>query len=32
MAAQPYLNPALEKNKGNIKKIFADALKEAGKD
>lgn len=29
MAAQPYLNPALEQNKGNIKKIFADALKEA---
>ena len=29
MAAQPYLNPALEMNKGNIKKIFADALKEA---
>ncbi len=32
MAAQPYLNPALEQNKGNIKKIFADALKEAVKD
>lgn len=29
MAAQPYLNPALEANKGNIKKIFADAIKEA---
>jgi len=27
MAAQPYLNPALEKNKGNIKKIFADAIR-----
>lgn len=32
MAAQPYLNPALEANKGNIKKIFADALKEAVRD
>jgi HK97 gp10 family phage protein len=29
MAAQPYLNPALELNKGNIKKIFASAIKEA---
>jgi len=27
MAAQPYLNPALELNKGNIKKIFADATR-----
>lgn len=27
--AQPYLNPALEMNKGNIKKIFADALSKA---
>jgi HK97 gp10 family phage protein len=27
MAAQPYLNPALEANKGNIKRIFADAIK-----
>jgi len=27
MAAQPYLNPALELNKGNIKKIFADAIR-----
>lgn len=27
MAAQPYLNPALEANKGNIKKIFADAIR-----
>jgi HK97 gp10 family phage protein len=26
MAAQPYLNPALEQNKGNIKRIFADAI------
>ncbi len=26
-AAQPYLNPALEANKGNIKKIFADAIR-----
>jgi HK97 gp10 family phage protein len=26
-AAQPYLNPALEQNKGNIKRIFADAIK-----
>ena len=32
MAAQPFLNPALEQNKGNIKKIFADALKEAVRD
>jgi HK97 gp10 family phage protein len=29
MTAQPYLNPALEMNKNNIKRIFADALKEA---
>ena len=27
MAAQPYLNPALEMNKGNIRKIFADAIR-----
>jgi HK97 gp10 family phage protein len=27
MAAQPYLNPALEMNKNNIKRIFADAIK-----
>lgn len=26
-AAQPYLSPALEANKGNIKRIFADAIK-----
>jgi HK97 gp10 family phage protein len=26
MAAQPFLNPALEANKGNIKKIFANAI------
>ena len=26
-AAQPYLNPALEQNKGNIKRIFAEAIK-----
>ncbi len=32
MAAQPFLNPALEQNKGNIRKIFADALKEAVRD
>ena len=32
MAAQPFLNPALEQNKGNIQKIFADALKKAVKD
>ena len=29
MAAQPYLSPALDQNKGNIRKIFADAIKEA---
>lgn len=29
MAAQPYLNPALEMNRSNIKKIFASAIKEA---
>ena len=29
MAAQPFLNPALEQNKGNIQKIFADAIREA---
>lgn len=28
-APQPFLNPALETNKSNIKKIFADAIKEA---
>ena len=28
-SAQPYLNPALELNKGNIKKVFASAIKEA---
>jgi HK97 gp10 family phage protein len=27
MAAQPYLNPALEMNKGNIQRIFAEAIK-----
>jgi hypothetical protein len=27
MTAQPYLNPALEMNKNNIKRIFADAIK-----
>ena len=27
MAAQPFLNPALEANKDNIKKIFADAIR-----
>ena len=32
MAAQPYLNPALEINKDNIREIFAAALKEATKD
>ncbi len=32
MAAQPFLNPALEQNKGNIQKIFADALKKAVRD
>ena len=26
MAAQPYLNPALEQNKNSIRKIFADAI------
>lgn len=31
MAAQPYLYPALEQNKGNIKKIFKDAVKKASK-
>lgn len=29
MAAQPFLNPALEQNKGNIQKIFVDALSKA---
>lgn len=29
MAAQPYLNPALDNNKNNIRKIFADAISKA---